>query len=257
MKRKLRLLGLILTALLPGFLKRPIYRIVFGFQIGSDVKIGIAIFDCAKLTIANNVSISHGVVFLSCGDVQIGNHVIIGVFNLFRGGERIYLSDYSLVIRLNIINAIPENDCTNEPDSSFYLGYGSVITAEHRIDFTDRVRIGRCSIFGGRNSTIWTHNRRTGKPVEIGNYCYIGSEIRMAPGAKIPDCCIVGLGSVVTSKIEDSYSLISGFPAKKQRDLREKDFELIFGKTRNDLPAEPYPMPQRIHNTQENLSSEI
>jgi acetyltransferase-like isoleucine patch superfamily enzyme len=257
MKRKLRLLGLILTALLPGFLKRPIYRIVFGFQIGNNVRIGIAILDCAKLAIADSASISHGVVFLRCGDVQIGNHVIIGVLNLFRGGERIHLNDYSLVMRMNIINAIPDNDCTNNPDSSFYLGYGSVVTAEHRIDFTDRVQIGRCSIFGGRNSTIWTHNRRTGKPVEIGNYCYVGSEIRMAPGAKIPDCCIVGLGSVVTGKIEDTYSLISGFPAKKQRDLREKDYELIFGKTRNDLPAEQYPMPQHRDSTQDNLSREV
>jgi acetyltransferase-like isoleucine patch superfamily enzyme len=243
MKRKLRLLGLMLTALLPGFLKRPIYRIVFGFQIGNHVRIGIAILDCARLTIADHVSISHGVVFIGCGDVRIGNHVIIGVLNLFRGGELIALDDYSHVIRQNIINAIPDNDAVNRPESIFLLGYGSVVTAEHRIDFTDRVSIGECSIFGGRNSSIWTHNRRIGKPVEIGNYCYLGSEIRMAPGAKIPDCCIVGLGSVVTQRIEESDSLISGFPAKRVRALSKKDYELIFAKTRKDLPDRVYPTP--------------
>ncbi len=246
MKKKLRLFGLALTGLLPNFLKRPIYHFCFGYKIAGSARIGLAILDCKSLTIGDHARISHGVVFLQCGEVSIGKHAIIGVLNLFRGGERIHLGDYALVIRLNVINAIPDNDSINNPDSSFYLGDGSVVTAEHRIDFTDRVRIGNHSIFGGRNSSIWTHNRRIGKPVEIGNYCYVGSEIRMAPGAKIPDCCIVGIGSVVTQKIEETDSLISGFPAKKIRALSAKDYELIFGKTRPDLPDQQYPLPKSV-----------
>ena len=80
-------------------------------------------------------------------------------------------------------------------------------------------------------------------PVEIGDYCYIGSEIRMAPGARIRDCCIVGLGSVVTHPVNESHALIAGVPAKKQRALTADDYELIFGKTRPDLPDEVYPTP--------------
>jgi len=80
-------------------------------------------------------------------------------------------------------------------------------------------------------------------PVEIGDYCYIGSEIRMAPGARVQDCCIVGLGSVVTHPVSESHSLIAGVPAKKQRALTHNDYELIFGKTRPDLPDEVYPTP--------------
>jgi acetyltransferase-like isoleucine patch superfamily enzyme len=242
MKKYLRTFGLLFTAILPNVLKRPIYRYGFGYRIGKNVKIGIAFLDCAKLVVDDNARISTGVVFWRCGDVEIGKHAIIGLLNLFRGGERISLGDYSLVIRQNIINAIPDNDCTNNPDPSFTLGYGSVVTAEHRIDFTDRVTIGRCSIFGGRNSTIWTHNRRIGKPVEIGNHCYVGSEIRMAPGAKIPDCCIVGLGSVVTGAHEERYCLLAGVPARKRRELTADDAELIFGKTRSDLPDQVYPV---------------
>ncbi|MBK9316899.1 MAG: hypothetical protein IPM55_22035 [Acidobacteria bacterium] len=143
-----------------------------------------------------------------------------------------------MVLRLNVINAIPDHDCTNEPDSSFLVGYGSVITAEHRIDFTDRVSIGRRSILGGRNSSIWTHNRREGHPVTIGDYAYVGSEIRMAPGASVPDCCIVGIGAVVTRPIEEPWSLIAGVPAKRVRELDDDDRELVFGKTRKDLPDE-------------------
>jgi acetyltransferase-like isoleucine patch superfamily enzyme len=236
-------LGLAVAAVLPGFLKKPIYRWFFGYRIGRRVRLGVAFLDCSRLTIGDDVRISHAVGFLRCGEVHVGANAKIGPLNLFRGGNRIYLGAYSLVLRMNIVNAIPDHDCVNDPDSSFDLGYGSVVTSEHRIDFTDRVRIGRCSILGGRNSSIWTHNRRDGLAVEIGDYCYIGSEIRMAPGARIPDCCIVGIGSVVTRPILEAYSLIAGVPATRQRALTAGDHELIFGKTRADLPEEVYPLP--------------
>lgn len=242
MKRRLRLVALALTALFPGGLKRSAYRWLFGYRIGRNVRIGLAMLDCQSLTIGDNASIGHGTVFWRCGACRVGAHATIGPLNLFRGGIRLTMEDYALVMRLNVINAIPENDCTNQPDSTFYLGYGAVITAEHRIDFTDRVRIGRRSILGGRNSSIWTHNRRAGLAVEIGDYCYIGSEIRMAPGGRIPDCSIVGLGAVITKPLQEPYSLYAGVPAKRRRALDEEDLELIFGKTRPDLPEEETPL---------------
>lgn len=239
----LRRPALTFIAFLPTSLKVILYRWFFGYRFGKNVKIGIAYLDCNKLTVGDGTRIGHGVVFWRCGDFQIGSQVRIGMLNLFRGGDRLVLGDYAEIIRLNVINAIPENDCANDPDSSFHLGYGSVITSEHRIDFTDRVSIGRRSILGGRNSSIWTHNRRDGAPVEIGDYCYVGSEIRMAPGARIPDCCIVGLGSVITRSLDTPYSLIAGVPAKRLRALDEEDRKLIFGKTRPDLPDEADPQP--------------
>lgn len=239
--RKLRLFALALTGLMPGFLKKPIYRWCFGYRIGRKVKIGIVILDCKRLTIDDHARISHATAFVRCGDVHIGKHAIVGPLNLFRGGDKIRLGDYSLVLRMNVVNAIPDNDCVNDADSSFYLGYGSVVTAEHRIDFTDRVRIGRHTTFGGRNSSIWTHNRRRGLPVEIGDYCYVGSEIRMAPGSRIPDCSIVGMGSVITRPFYESYSMIAGVPAERRRAITSEDQELLFVKTRPDLPDEAYP----------------
>ena len=37
--------------------------------------------------------------------------------------------------------------------------------------------------------------------------------------------------------------MIAGVPAKRRRALNRDDYELIFGKTRKDLPAEEYPLP--------------
>lgn len=239
-----------MTALFPGFLKRAIYRWFFKYRIGRNVRIGIAFLDCESLEIEDETRIGHGTVFWRCARTKIGSNVVIGPFNLFRGGTRIELGDWSMVLRMNVINAIPDHDCTNEPDSSFLVGYGSVITAEHRIDFTDRVQIGRRSILGGRNSSIWTHNRREGHPVTIGDYAYVGSEIRMAPGASVPDYCIVGIGSVITRSITEPYSLIAGVPARRVRDLDDDDRELVFGKTRKDLPDED------LSNMQDSISDE-
>src|SRR5262245_25484302 len=238
MRRRLRLFGLAFTSLMPGLLKRFVYRHLFGFRVGRQVRIGLALLDCASLSIGDDSKIGHGTVFLRCGDVSIGCHVDIGPLNLFRGGDRLRMEDYSQIIRLNVINSIPDNDLAPQPDPSFHLGYGSVITAEHRIDFSDRVRIGRRSILGGRNSSLWTHNRKTGVGIEIGDFCYIGSEIRMAPGSRIPDCSIVGLGAVVTGPLRESYSLFAGVPARRRRALDSGDLKLIFEKTRPDLPDE-------------------
>jgi acetyltransferase-like isoleucine patch superfamily enzyme len=243
-RARLRGVGLAATCLLPQFLKALVYRHCFGYRIGRGVRIGAAYLDCARLTIGGGARIAHGVLFLRCGEVRIGKHAAIGPANMFRGGEAVLLDDYSQILRFNVLNAIPDHDCVNPTESSFRLGYGAVVTAEHRIDFTDRVTIGRCSILGGRGSSIWTHNRRKGSPVSIGDYCYLGSEIRMAPGASIPDYCVVGLGSVVTRSLTDSYSLIAGVPARRRRALTAADDELIFGKTRPDLPDEP--LPQRL-----------
>jgi serine acetyltransferase len=63
----------------------------------------------------------------------------------------------------------------------------------------------------------------------------------MAPGSRIPNCCVVGIGSVVTKPLSHPYSMIAGVPARRIRGVDEDDIELIFGKTRKDLPDESYP----------------
>jgi acetyltransferase-like isoleucine patch superfamily enzyme len=236
LSRKVRLLILSAVALLPGWLKILIYKYGFGYQIGNRVRIGVSILDCQKLVIGDGTNIGHGTLFWRCGEVNLGESVVIGHLNLFRGGTLINIDDYGMVIRLNVFNAIINPHFRQEPKSHFHLGYGSVVTAEHRIDFTDEVSIGSRTILGGRNSSIWTHNRRNGSGVSIGDNCYIGSEIRMAPGSSIPSMSIVGIGSVVTAQLDQEGYLIAGVPARPVRPLTVEDKELITDPTRLDLP---------------------
>ena len=233
---KFRLITKGLIALLPSLLKRPLYRRLFGYRIGRRVSIGFSIIDVEKCDIADDVSIGHLNFFTGTKKLSIGDHARIGHLNIIRGGDEVRLGRYSEIIRLNEINSIPEPDVVNETDPRFILGEGSVVVASHKIDFTDRVVLGKRVILGGRNSSLWTHNRQMTKPITIGDYAYVGSEIRMAPGAEIPPRCVVGIGSVITKKIDGENNLIAGVPAKVVNSLGEEGLFLTEYKTRPDLP---------------------
>ena len=111
-----------------------------------------------------------------------------------------------------------------------------MVVSGHRIDFTDRVSLGRNVILGGRNSSLWTHNRQQTAPITIGDFCYLGSEIRIAPGASLASECILALGSVLSGTVAEPRSLVGGVPARVVRPLRDEDLVLIHHKTREDIP---------------------
>lgn len=233
---KARLLFLALFAVFPSFLKRPCYRLFFGYRIGKRVKIGLSLLDARHCQIDDDVRIGHFNVITRVEKLIIGAHTKIGHLNIIRGGDEVNLGRYSEIMRMNEINSIPDPDVVNKIDPRFFLGDGSIVTTGHKIDFTDRVEIGRRVIIGGRNSSLWTHNRQRTMPIIIGPLVYIGSDIRMAPGSGIPPRCIVGIGAVVTAQLKEEGKLIVGVPAKPVKDLSEEDQFLIERKTRPDLP---------------------
>lgn len=51
-------------------------------------------------------------------------------------------------------------------------------------------------------------------PIELGNHVWIGSNVTVLKGSKIPDGCVVASGSVVCSKFDKPHCLIAGNPAK-------------------------------------------
>jgi len=239
-RRLLRLVTLGLVALLPNILKKPFYRLLFGYRFGPKVSIGLSLLDAEHAALGDGSTIGHFNAILRVGRLEVGAGARIGALNIIRGGERVRLGDYSEVMRLNVLNAIPDHDCTTEPESVLEVGAGTVITSGHRIDFTDRVTLGKNVIIGGRNSSLWTHNRQETAPIEIGDFCYLGSEVRLAPGAKLPEECLLGIGSVLTGEIKEPRSLVAGVPAKVVRPLNESDLARIRRKTRGDMPDDYY-----------------
>src|ERR1043166_7194136 len=207
---KLRLAALALVAALPGFLKRPLYRWLFGYRIGRRVRLGLSLIDARECEIADDASFGHLNLVLGVGRLRVGEHARIGHLNVIRGGDEVAIGRWAEILRMNEINSIPDPLVVNPTDPRFSLGDGSIVTAGHKIDFTDRVRIGRRTIIGGRNSSLWTHNRQRTRPVEIGELTYVGSEIRVAPGGVIPSRCIVGIGSGLTGGADGGGLALAG-----------------------------------------------
>lgn len=235
---KFRLATLAALAVMPSFIKRPLYRWLFGYRIGKGVRIGLSIIDAGRCQIDGDATIGHLNLVIGVKDLSIGEHTRIGHLNIIRGGDEVHLGRFSEIIRMNEINSIPDPDVVNPVCPTFSLGDGSVITTGHKIDFTDRVEIGRRAIIGGRNSSLWTHNRQRTSPIKVGDLAYVGSEIRMAPGSSLPSRCIVGMGSVITGDLTCEGWLIAGVPAKPVKELTDEDQFLIERKTRKDLPDE-------------------
>lgn len=236
MAGKLRLATLALVALLPSPLARPCYRWFFGYKIGRRVRLGFSLIDARLCSIGDDVSIGHLNIFTGIEELSIGEHTRIGVLNIFRGGREILIGQYCDILRQNEINSIPEPDTVSVPDPRFLMGAGSMIAAGHKIDFTDRVEFGKRVILGGRNSSLWTHNRQKTKGITVGDNTYLGSEIRVTPGSEVPPNCIVGIGSVITRRFDRPYMLIAGVPAAEVKELDEEGKFLTERKTRPDLP---------------------
>ena len=235
-----RLALLAVIALLPGFVKRPLYRGLFRYRIGRGVRIGLVILDAGTVELGDETEIGHLNLITRVGSFITGRSVRIGSLNIIRGGERVRLGDYAEVMRLNVLNAIPDHDCTTSPVSRLEIGAGAVVVSGHRIDFTDQVTIGRNVIVGGRNSSLWTHNRQQTAPIAIGDFCYLGSEVRLAPGARLAERSILGLGSVLAGAIDTPGSLVGGVPARIIRPLTAEDDALVHRKARRDAPDDLY-----------------
>jgi acetyltransferase-like isoleucine patch superfamily enzyme len=235
-RARLVLLGL--TALLPQPVKLSLYRRAFGYQIGRGVRIGISILDARRLTIGDNTLIGHGNLFVGVERLVIEDHVRIGTLNLIRGGNEVHIGRWAEILRRNELNSLLDPETVNSHDPRLFIGAGTVITDGHRLDFTDRIELGRRVIIGGRNSSLWTHNRQRTAPIRIGDRTYLGSECRMAPGSSLPPRSIVALGSVISGPLEPEGSLIGGVPASVLRPLGEHDRFLVERPTRAEMPED-------------------
>jgi acetyltransferase-like isoleucine patch superfamily enzyme len=236
MNRRAHLASHAVVALLPNAVKVVVYRRLFGFRIGRDVRIGLSLLAARGCEIGDATVIGHGNAVIDVGRLVLGDHVRIGALNLVRGGDEVRIGRWSELLRRNELNSIVDPDPVTPTDPRLLIGPGCVITDGHRLDFTDRIELGERVIVGGRGSSLWTHNRQRTAPIRVGPRTYIGSESRVAPGSSVPARSIVALGSVVSGELSGDESLIGGVPAKVLRPLDDHDRYLVDRPTRRDAP---------------------
>ena len=239
-RKRLRTLAHVALAAAPSFIKLPVYRHLFGFGIAPGVKIGCSVLDVEELSLARGARIGHANILTGTKRVVLGVESAIDHLNIVRGGDEVVLEDYAWVMRLNVLNSIPDNDCETATDPRLHIKKGACIVSGHRLDFTDRIELGTNVIVAGRNSSFWTHNRQFAKAIRIGDFCYLGSEVRLGPGAELGAFSILAMGAVLAKPLSQERVLAGGVPAKVIRAITAEDERRLLHKTRRTIPDDAY-----------------
>lgn len=190
MRRKLSLIWVVVLALLPSRLTIALLR-MSGARIGKGCYIGISI--------------------LSARNIILGDHVRIGHFNLLHRLSDLAMERGSKIESMNWI--------TGAGTGGLFMGRNSSIRRMHFFEASGSIRIGNNTIIAGRNSLFFTHGQAPGnlndiRPIEIGDWCYVGAAARFLPGSGVSEHSFVAMGAVVTKMHKESYVLIGGSPGR-------------------------------------------
>jgi carbonic anhydrase/acetyltransferase-like protein (isoleucine patch superfamily) len=210
----LRTLLLALLTLLPWKLRRHLLQRFLGYELHPECRIGLAWVYPRRLVMGAGASIGH--------------------LTVVRGLSLLVLGEAASIGRLNWISAFPLS--AGPTDSLHFahlharapeliLGEHAAITNRHILDCTERVRIGRFTTFAGFRSQILTHSidlvasRQHAEPVEIGEFCFIGTACTLLGGAVLPHHCVLGANSLLNKVLETPWTLYGGVPAAALKPL--------------------------------------
>ena len=178
-------------------------------------------------TLPRGTRIGWGTV-IACTRLCAGKGVVVGRGNRFTGPFTIDIGDHVLIGRHNRFDC---GDIAADPSKAsmayarrMVVGARALIHERHFFDIYGAIAIGAGTWVAGCDSQFWTHGASAmDRDITIGADCYLGSAVRMAPGSAVPDRCVLGLGSVVVSRLDQPDSVLAGFPARFLRPVSPQD----------------------------------
>jgi acetyltransferase-like isoleucine patch superfamily enzyme len=187
MNVNMRSIVVALVALLPSSRLKNVALRQMGWVVGRDVVMGPCLV-------------------IHLDDVQIGDGVNIGPFNVFRGLARLELGKDVRLGQWNWISASLHMRQLGGP-GQLRIGAQSALTSRHYVDCTGGVRVGAYTTIAGERSTFLTHgiswvsSDQTFRPIEIGEFCLLSSNVQVAPGAVVGDRVVVGMGATISGDL--------------------------------------------------------
>jgi len=168
----------------------------------------------------------------------------IGHFNVAINLDKIKIGENTSIGRSNWITGFPANTNSKhfahqtDRESALILGNESAITKHHHIDCTSKIFIGNFVTVAGYYSQFLTHsidiyeNRQDSNPINIGDYCFVGTNSVILGGSVLPAFSVLGANALLNKSYTEQYTLYGGVPAKPLKALpqnakyfhREKGF---------------------------------
>lgn len=160
---------------------------------------------CLGLRTGRGVRVSGGVSWPlgNVRNVQIGDRVSLGA----RGWVYLPLDNRQAKISIGSGTAVG-NDFVITVNSSIEIGRDCLLS--YRVTVMDHSHVT------GPGIGPVTSGLTPGKPIKIGDKCFIGCNVVIMPGVTLGENCVVGANSVVTKSFE-AGSIVAGAPAKLLR----------------------------------------
>lgn len=130
-------------------------------------------------------------------------------------------------------------ECNCSPDVSFHVDdlnnfqgnvYFQAFDGAH-ITLGRDVWIARgCALITSNHDPVNPADHLPAKDIEIGDHCWLGTNVVVMPGVKLGPHTVVGANAVVTKSCVEGHCVLAGVPARKIRELgRGEEFD---GRTR-------------------------
>src|SRR5690606_454133 len=161
-------------------------------------RIGYAWIFPKKLVMKEDSRIAHFTVAIHLDDIELGISGSIGRSN--------WITGLSAATKLCYFGHQKGNR-----KSELILGDHSAITKHHHIDCTNSITIGKFATIAGYHSQLLTHsidideNRQDSAPIQIGDYCFIGTNVVILGGARLPHFSVLGAKSLLNKAFEQQY----------------------------------------------------
>jgi acetyltransferase-like isoleucine patch superfamily enzyme len=199
-----------LSFLLPWGLRRSLLEKQFGYSIHPTSRIGLAWIFPRRLVMEEGSRIGH--------------------LNVCKNIDLFHLGAHAFVGQLNWITGFPSGSSRHfahqtDRRPELILENHAGVSSRHLIDCTARVRIGAFATIAGFRSQLLTHSidlaagRQTAEPIDIGEYCFTGTNSVMLGGSALPHHSVLGAQSLLNKKWEEPYRLYAGVPAKPIKEL--------------------------------------
>ena len=206
------MLAMLLSLLLPWRLRRSFLERQFGYSLHPTSHIGFA--------------------WIFPKHLVLEEHARIGHLTVCKGADLLHLHAHAIIGQLNWITGFPSGHprhFAQQPERrpELILERHAGISSRHFIDCTARIRIGAFATVAGFRSQLLTHsidlaaNRQAATPIEIGEYCFVGTETVVLGGATLPPYSVLAAKSLLNKKWDLRFQLYGGVPAKPLKQLPE------------------------------------